>query len=254
MHNHSCRRETNCDDEEDTRVSVSAGDDGVEAVEDISTESVTTPPNNLVAEEIQHNEEFALFQKKQNTGKPQPSTSTSTSTTSISSKVHLQDISKNSRLTPAAKQRMAMQSAILSMFEKSQLKMSEDPEDDLDLSFASIAMRMRRNFDLLQREQIHVEIMNIVNEAIRNKAQGTPLIVPKISIAEHTEKMQQLQIQLQQQNQLQQAASVPPPTPMQHASGQLHQAGTPMQQGQLIAYEQQGDGSFLTLLQSKSSA
>ena len=249
-HKYFCRREINCDDEEDTMVSVSAGDDGVEAVEDISTESVTTPPNNLVAEEIQDNEEFALFQKKQNTGKPQPSTST----TSISSKVHLQDISKNSRLTPAAKQRMAMQSAMLSMFEKSQSKMSEDPEDDLDLSFASIAMRMRRNFDLLQREQIHVEIMNIVNEAIRNKAQGTPLIFPKISIAEHTEKMQQLQIQLQQQNQQQQTAPVPPPPPMQHASGQLHQAGTPMQQGQLIAYEQQGDGSFLTLLQSKSSA
>ena len=175
MHNYFCRCETNCNNEEDTMVSVSAGDDGVEAVEDISTESVTTPPNNLVAEEIQHNEEFALFQKKQNTGKPQPSTSIST--TSISSKVHLQDISKNSRLTPAAKQRMAMQSAMLSMFEKSQSKMSEDPEDDLDLSFASIAMRMWRNFDLLQREQIHVEIMNIVNEAIRNKAQGTPLNV-----------------------------------------------------------------------------
>ena len=63
-----------------------------------------------------------------------------------------------------------MQSAMLSMFEKSQLKMLEDPEDDLDLSFASIAMRMWRNFDLLQREQIHVEIINIVNEAIRNKS------------------------------------------------------------------------------------
>ena len=212
------------------------------------------PPDNLVAEEIQHNEEFALFQKKQNAGKPQPSTSTST--TSISSKVYLQDISKNSRLTPAAKQRLAMQSAMLSMFEKSQSKMSEEPEDDLDLSFASIAMCMQRNFDLLQREQIHVEIMNIVNEAIRNKAQGTPLIVPKISIVEHTEKMQQLQMQLQQQNQQQQqqAAPVPPPPPMQHASSQLHQAGTPMQQGQLIAYKQQSDGSFLTLLQSKSSA
>ena len=132
--------------------------------------------------------------------------------------------------------------------------MSEDPEDDLDLSFASIVMCMWRNFDLFQREQIHVEIMNIMNEAIRNKAQGTPLIVPKISIAEHMEKMWELQMQLQQQNQQQQAAPVPPPPPMQHAPGQVHQAATPMQQGQLIAYEQQGDGSFLTLLQSKSSA
>ena len=55
MHNYFCRRETNCDDEEDTTVSVSAGDDGVEVVEDISMESVTTPPDNLVAKEIQHN-------------------------------------------------------------------------------------------------------------------------------------------------------------------------------------------------------
>ena len=62
---------------------------------------------------MQHNEEFALFQKKQHSGKPQPSTSTST--TSISSKVHLQDITKNSRLTPAVKQRMAMQSAMLNV-------------------------------------------------------------------------------------------------------------------------------------------
>ena len=113
---------------------------------------------------MQRNEELALFQKQQNAGKPQPSTSTSTSTTSISSKIHLQDISKNSRLTPAAKQRTAMQSAMLSMFEKSQSKMSEDPEDDLDLSFTSIAMGMHRNLDLLQREQIHVEIMNEYHE------------------------------------------------------------------------------------------
>ena len=146
---------------------------------------------------------------------------------------------------------MAIQSAMLTIFEKSQSKMSEDPEDDLDLSFSSIAMHMHIYFDLLQREQKHVEIMNIVNEAIRNKAQGTPLIVPKISIAEHSEKMQELQVQLQQQ---QQPTPVRPPPPMQHAPPQVHQPATPMQQGQLIAYDQQDDGSFLTLLQSKCSA
>ena len=43
---------------------MSAGEDGVEAVQDISTESVTTPPDNLVTQEMQQNEEFALFQKK----------------------------------------------------------------------------------------------------------------------------------------------------------------------------------------------
>ena len=133
-----------------------------------------------------------------------------------------------------------MQSAMLSMFEKSQSKMSQDPEDDLDLSFASIAMHMLRNFDLLEREQIHVEIINIINEAIRNKAQSRPVIVPKISIAEHSEKMWELQVQLQQMTtpvQVQQPFTVPPPPPMQHVPPQLQQVVTPMQQGQLIAYE-----------------
>ena len=225
---------------------MSAGENGVEAVQDISTESVTTPPDNLVAQEMQQNEEFALFQKQQNTGKAQPSTSTST-ITSISNKIHLQDVTKSSRMTAAAKQCIAMQSAMLSMFEKTQSKMSEDPEDDLDLSFASIAMRMRRNFDAIEKEQLHVEIMNIVNEAIRNKSQGQPVIVPKISIAEHAEKMRQLQVQLQQQS------TVPPPPPMQQAPAQNHQLQG-MQQGPVIEYQPQEDGTFLALLQSKYSA
>ena len=94
-------------------------------------------------------------------------------------------------MTPAAKRHMAMQSAMLSIFEKS-VQNVWNPKDDLDLSFASTAMCMHRNFDLLQREQIHVEIMIIINDAIRNKAQGSPVIVPKISITEHTEKMREL--------------------------------------------------------------
>ena len=211
---------------------------------------MSTPPDNLVAQEMQQNEEFALFQKQQNAGKVVPSTSTSVP--KINNKIHLQDPSKASRMTTAAKQRMAMQSAMLSMFEKSQAKMSDEAEDDLDLSFASIAMRMRRNFDALEKEQIHVEIMNIVNEAIRNKSQGQPVIVLKISIAEHSQKMRQLQVQLQQQ--------LPLPPPMQQAPAQNLQEDT-MQQGpptlqaaQVIGYEPQQDGSFLAMLQSKYSA
>ena len=197
----------------------------------------------MVAQEMQQNEEFALFQKQQNSGKAVPSTSTAVP--NINNKIHIQDVSKSSRMTAAAKQRMAMQSAMLSMFEKSQAKMSDEAEDDLDLSFASIAMRMRRNFDALEKEQIHVEIMNLVNDAIRNKGQGLPLIVPKISIAEHSEKMRQLQLQLRQQ------MPVPPPPPMQQAPAQ-NQHGESMQH--VIGYQPQEDGSFLALLQGMYSA
>ena len=62
--------------------------------------------------------------------------------------------------------------------------------------------------------------------------------------------MWELQVQLQQQQQ-QQPVPVPPPPPMQHAPPQVQQVAALMHQGQLIAYEQQDDGSFLTLLQSK---
>ena len=40
-----------------------AGEGGVEAIQDTSTESVITPPDNLVTQEMQQNEEFTLFQK-----------------------------------------------------------------------------------------------------------------------------------------------------------------------------------------------
>ena len=173
-------------------MNVTSGQDGVEAVQDISDEMVTTPPDQLVAQEMQDNKAFTAFQKKQN-GKCHPSTSIAPTTT-FSNKIHLQDVPKANRMTAAAKQHMQMHNAMLTMFEKSQSKMSDEAEDDLDLSFASITIQMHSNFNSMEKEQLHMEIMNHVNEAIYNKNQGQRIIVPKISVTEHSAKMREIQL------------------------------------------------------------
>ena len=112
-------------------------------------ESVTEPPDELVAEEMQQNEICAAMQKN-------PISSESSSTTSsggMSAKIHLQDAIKKGRLTPMAKQRHEMHKTMLSLIERSSRSNNND-NDELDLSFASLAMPIRRNFNLTQREAI----------------------------------------------------------------------------------------------------
>ena len=139
-------------------------------------ESVTEPPDELVAEEMQQNEIFAAMQKN-------PTSSGSSSTTSsggMSAKIHLQDAIKKGRLTPMAKQRHEMHKTMLSLIERSSRSNNNDNDDELDLSFASLAMCIRRNFNLTQREAIHTEILNLVNTAIANKEKGMPIITPRL--------------------------------------------------------------------------
>ena len=74
-------------------------------------ESVTEPPDELVAEEMQQNGIFAAMQKN-------PTSSGSSSTTSsggMSVKIHLQDAIKKGRLTPMTKQRHKMHKTMLSL-------------------------------------------------------------------------------------------------------------------------------------------
>ena len=76
-------------------------------------ESVTKPPNELVAEEMQQNEIFAAMQKN-------PTSSGSSSTTSsggMSAKIHMQDAIKKGRLTPIVTQRHEMHKTMLSLIE-----------------------------------------------------------------------------------------------------------------------------------------
>ena len=58
-----------------------------------SVETITDPPDELVADEMQQNEYFVVIQKNNsnNNGNGNPSTVTSTKTTAISTKIHLQE-------------------------------------------------------------------------------------------------------------------------------------------------------------------
>ena len=58
-----------------------------------SVETITEPPDELVADKMQQNEYFVVMQKNNsnNNGNGNPSTVTSTKTTAISTKIHLQE-------------------------------------------------------------------------------------------------------------------------------------------------------------------
>ena len=133
-----------------------------------------------------------------------------------------------------AKQRHEMHKTMLSLIERSSRSNSNDDDDKLDLSFASLAMRIRHNFTLSQREAIHTEIINLVNTTISNKEKGMPVITPRFQgfqlqaptpQVQQGSQVQQVQqgLQVQQAVQVQQmdmaAAPAPPqmqPTPQIH--------------------------------------
>ena len=211
-----------------------AADDGagVQSVEEMDT--VTTPPDEMVAEEIQENELFAAIQKN-----PPSSGSASTSSSSgdISSKMHLQEQVKKGRLTPMAKQRAEMHKTMLSLIEHNSRATSENEDDELDLSFVSLAMRIRRNFTMSQREALHREILNLVNTAISNKERGMPLLTPRFQAFQGQQVEQQVQVQ-------------PPQMQMQNPNMQPPQM-QPAPQVQMIRYGgDQNDGGFMDLLNS----
>ena len=60
--------------------------------------------------------------------------------------MHLQEQVKKGRLTPMAKQRAEMHKTMLSLIERNSRATSENDDDELDLSFASLAMRIRMKF------------------------------------------------------------------------------------------------------------
>ena len=195
-------------------------------------ESVTEPPDEFVAEEMQQNENFAAMQKN-------PTSSGSSSTTSsggMSAKIHLQDAIKKGRLTPMAKQRHEMHKTMLSLIKRSSRSNNNDNDDELDLSFASLAMRIRRNFNLTQREAIHTEILNLVNTAIANKEKGMPIITPRLQ-GFH---IQAANLPPQQAAQVQQTEVPAPPPPLPQMQ--------PAPQMQLLNYSTIDETSYIDLL------
>ena len=175
-------RSSNCpvvDEEEE------AGNDGagVQSVEDISTENeenetITTPPDELIARELDESTSPATSKTTDKT-KVKSSVkagTSSTASTNVKMNIHLQDSSAKFRMTPAAKKREAMTDAMLNVMQETQKQLTSiEEEDPLDLSFASMAKRMKSNLTPKQVEKVHIAIQNLVNNAIENAEEGLPV-------------------------------------------------------------------------------
>ena len=92
----------------------------------------------------------------------------------MASKVHLQ-VPKSKRYTPAAKQRQELTATMLEAFKNESQKLADD-EDELDLSFAGYAKRLRLFLTNDQKEELNTEIGNLVSTAIRNVKAGMPVL------------------------------------------------------------------------------
>ena len=107
-----------------------------------------------------------------------PSTSTST-TSSFRMKlnIHLQDTMQKFRATAASRGREEVTREILSLIKDTNKQQTEE-DDELDLSFASMAKRMRKNLNDKQREKVLSSIQKLVSTAIENAEVGLPVVPP----------------------------------------------------------------------------
>ena len=109
-----------------------------------------------------------------------PSTS-ATATASASSKmklnIHLQDTTQKFRATAASRRRDQVTNEMLSLI-KDANKHANEEDDELDLAFASMAKRMRKNLNEKQREKVLSGIQKLVSSAIENAEAGLPVIPP----------------------------------------------------------------------------
>ena len=164
MWNSIYRRGTNCnfDDDEDQLGTVHVEDDAVVTQSD-PNKVVVTPPDYMVAAEIDAIVNPAV-----------PSATPSTSTEGMASKVHLQ-APRAKRYTPAAQQRNELTNTMIQMFQQEQKKLLEE-DDELDLSFAAYAKRMRTFLDQNQREEVLQQIGQLINTAVNNVRSGMPVL------------------------------------------------------------------------------
>ena len=141
---------------------------GVQSVSEVGDkDEITTPPDNIIAKEIQAIE----------ISKCKSKASTSSSSSNIkASRVHIQE-PKAKHLTPAAKMCEELNMSLLSLMQKDQER--ENPvEDKIDLAFASIATRMCIHMNRDQREDLIQEIKKLTTNAINNVQKGIPVLQP----------------------------------------------------------------------------
>ena len=169
---------------------VSAGEDdeqevGVHDVQDVqaddATDEIVTPPDEMLADELQAWEDNSSKSKSKNKVGVKSSNvvaSTSNASSKIKMNIHLADPSTKYRQTPAARKREAMNDAMLDLVKEThkQMKESGEEEDALDLSFISMAKRMCTNLNAKQIEKVHIAFQTLVNTAIDNAEQGLPVV------------------------------------------------------------------------------
>ena len=136
----------------------------VQQVEDAveENEEVTTPPDELVACEVDSIENH-------------PTASTSSSTASLGpSRLHIQK-PRAKKMTETAKQRQEMHKSFLSILEKDQ-SCDIKPDDEIDSSFFGYANTMHLHLNQDQKEDVLQEINKVVTQAINNVRAGLPAV------------------------------------------------------------------------------
>ena len=124
---------------------------------DAATETIVTPPDNLIALE--------LAEGPQEISK-QPSKA-----------ISLQETSKRIRTTPAAKKREDMAEKMFNLLQKEHQNDLQEFEDEYELSFLSLARRANKYLNPDQKEDVLQEVEEIVRKAInvaRKKSTDTP--------------------------------------------------------------------------------
>ena len=142
-------------------------------------ETIVTPPDEIVAREMQDIEDARAKGTKGGPSKNVvASTAGASSSSNIKMNIHLQDSSAKYRQTPAARKREQMNDAMFSLVKETHKQLlNENEEDDaLDLSFSSMAKRMRTNLNDKQIEKVHIAIQTLVNTAIDNAEIGLPVV------------------------------------------------------------------------------
>ena len=151
-----CRHVSNCDGDTPPATNVDEG-----ATEN-QGETVVTPPDNMLAEEMAEGpQDFTQARAINSIGE---------AVKAVSTGVHLQDPRKQ-RLTPAARQRKDIQNTMLSYIQRTATD-ADASDDELDLAFSSMAKRMCLHLSKTQKEQVLFKIQNVVDECINKVPEG----------------------------------------------------------------------------------
>ena len=153
---------------------------GVAAVETINVEEDTDHDEDI-ARGVALEEHMSGQEPPASKSVTASTSSTSSSTASASSKmklnIHLQDTTQKFCATAASRRRDQVTNEMLNLI-KDANKQANEEDDELDLSFASMAKRMRKNLNEKQHEKVLSGIQKLVSSAIENAEAGLPVIPP----------------------------------------------------------------------------